>query len=58
MLTGDSGVGKTALFRKFHQPDEEWTQSEHITTIGVDFIRKIVKVEGKNIMLNVWDTAG
>ena len=30
----------------------------HSATVGVDFVRKPLYVDGKHIMLQSWDTAG
>ena len=30
----------------------------YIHTIGIDFLEKEVEIDGKNVMLQVWDTAG
>ena len=30
----------------------------YIHTIGIDFLEKIVDIDGKSVMLQVWDTAG
>jgi GTPase SAR1 family protein len=32
--------------------------SERLSTIGIDFKKKIVKYEGEDIHLQIWDTAG
>ena len=32
--------------------------AEFKTTVGVEFASKIVNIENKNIMLQIWDTAG
>ena len=51
VLSGDSSVGKTALLSKFAKPTQAWESMEHIATIGVDFVKKIMHVEGKQILL-------
>ena len=58
VVLGDAGVGKSALLQKFGKPDTEWASMEHKSTIGVDFVRKPIQVEGRNIILQSWDTAG
>ena len=55
ILIGDSGVGKTAIIRRFS--DNEFRES-HITTIGVDFRSKDLDIDGTTIRLQIWDTAG
>jgi len=55
-LLGDSTVGKTdILFRYVENSFKE----NCLTTIGLDFKTKNIKMEdGKNIKLQIWDTAG
>ena len=55
ILFGDGGVGKTTLVERFMTGlFKEHTQM----TIGADFHRKRLKVEGKNVTLQIWDFAG
>jgi small GTP-binding protein len=55
VVVGDSGVGKTCLLlryvRDIYDPD---TQS----TLGVEFMTKIIETEKNRIQLQLWDTAG
>ena len=55
-MLGDSGVGKTSILRRLMQPEEKL--SEQSPTIGIDFGIKNYKVEGEQVKLQVWDTAG
>ena len=55
LLIGDSFVGKTSLLLRFTEgnfPDS------HMATIGVDFKEKIIKMEDKEVKLQIWDTSG
>jgi small GTP-binding protein len=52
---GDTQVGKSCLLQKF--TDEKFAP-QHITTIGIDFKIKYVQIDGKNVKLLMWDTAG
>ena len=55
LLIGDSFVGKTSLLLRFTEgnfPDN------HMATIGVDFKEKIIKMEDKEVKLQIWDTSG
>lgn len=55
MLIGDSGVGKSCLLLRF--ADDSFTES-YISTIGVDFRFRTVRVDDKYVKLQIWDTAG
>lgn len=55
ILIGDSGVGKSCLLLRFS--DDHFTES-YITTIGVDFRFRTIKVDDKIVKLQIWDTAG
>lgn len=55
VLIGDSGVGKSCLLLRF--ADDAFTES-YISTIGVDFRFRTVKIEKKTVKLQIWDTAG
>jgi len=55
LLIGDSGVGKSCLLLRF--ADDSYTDT-HISTIGVDFKLKTLKINEKTVKLQIWDTAG
>jgi Ras-related protein Rab-2A len=55
IIIGDTSVGKSCLLLKFM--DGTFRQ-KHEITIGVEFGSKILKVGGKSVKLQVWDTAG
>uniref|UniRef100_A0A7S2Y0T5 Uncharacterized protein n=1 Tax=Fibrocapsa japonica TaxID=94617 RepID=A0A7S2Y0T5_9STRA len=55
VLIGDSGVGKSCLLLRF--ADDAFTES-YISTIGVDFRFRTVKLDQKTVKLQIWDTAG
>ncbi|KAL0969152.1 hypothetical protein UPYG_G00223190 [Umbra pygmaea] len=55
LLLGDTGVGKTCLLCRF--TDNEF-HSSHISTIGVDFKMKTLKIDGIKVRVQIWDTAG
>jgi len=55
LLIGDSGVGKSALLLRF--ADDTYHES-YISTIGVDFKIRTIKLDGKSVKLQIWDTAG
>lgn len=52
---GDRGVGKTSLTRRFVTK----TFKEDLKmTIGTDITKKSLEVDGKNVILQIWDFAG
>lgn len=56
LMIGDSGVGKTSMLLRYTNDSFHPT---FITTIGIDFKIKAVRVEGgKRVKLQIWDTAG
>jgi Ras-related protein Rab-1A len=55
VLIGDTGVGKSCLLLRF--ADDTFTES-FISTIGVDFRFRTVKINKKIVKLQIWDTAG
>lgn len=57
MLVGDSNVGKTSIMRCFCYPGNE--QFNKIkSTIGLDYGERIINIKGKNVLVQIWDTAG
>lgn len=55
IVIGDSGVGKSCIVL---QLVEQKTNLSHDVTIGVEFAAKNLKINGKIIKLQIWDTAG
>ncbi|KAG6615756.1 Rab11 family GTPase [Phytophthora cinnamomi] len=55
VLLGNSGVGKTNLISRLHKGEfnEEFT-----STIGVEFLTHVVKVDNTDVKAQIWDTAG
>ena len=52
---GDEGVGKSCLIKRYC---EEKFVSKYISTIGVDFGVKPVKLGGQSVRVNFWDLSG
>ena len=55
VIAGDENVGKTSLVRQFCEGRFE---SSRVSTIGVDFQTKVVKLAGGEVKLTIWDMAG
>ncbi|KAL7717642.1 Sphingomyelin phosphodiesterase [Entamoeba marina] len=55
LVIGDSGVGKTALIKRYCQNTFD---NHYESTVGVDFMPKILNYNNKTIKLQLWDTAG
>mmetsp|Transcript_23833 Transcript_23833/g.33586 ORF Transcript_23833/g.33586 Transcript_23833/m.33586 type:complete len:216 (-) Transcript_23833:281-928(-) len=55
IIIGDTGVGKSCLLMQF---TDKRFQSVHDLTIGVEFGVKMISVEGEQVKLQIWDTAG
>lgn len=55
VLIGDSGVGKSNLLSRFTRND---FNLESMSTIGVEFATRSIKVESKTVKAQIWDTAG
>lgn len=55
ILIGESGVGKTNLSLRFTRNEFDLDSR---TTIGVEFSSKLLEVDGKKILAQIWDTAG
>ncbi|UAM99753.1 GTP-binding protein [Polaribacter litorisediminis] len=55
LLVGNFGVGKTSLIRRF--VFNEFSE-DYISTIGVRVSSKIVRLDGVQIKLLIWDVAG
>ncbi len=53
VLIGDSGVGKSNLLSRFTRNE---FNLESKSTIGVEFATRSIKVDGKVIKAQIWDT--
>ena len=54
VLAGSSGVGKTSIVNRAFERDF----SNYEPTIGVGFRKGVIKMDGREITMEVWDTAG
>ncbi|KAJ3223485.1 hypothetical protein HK099_001068 [Clydaea vesicula] len=55
VLCGDSGVGKTNLHLRFQGKE---FKPDFKSTVGVDFATKTLKVDGKTLKTQIWDSSG
>jgi len=55
IIIGPSGVGKSCILLQF--TDQKFLDN-HVLTIGVEFGIRAVQIDGKDIKLQIWDTAG
>lgn len=55
ILLGECGVGKTSILNRFC--DGRFTRNT-TATIGVDFKYRDIQLDGEEVRLHVWDTAG
>ena len=56
LLLGDSKVGKTCFLMRY---TDNTFQEMHMSTIGLDYRLKSMKLSsGKNVKVQIWDTAG
>lgn len=55
IIVGDVGVGKSCIMLQF---TENKFRKDYKMTIGVEFGIKTIKIDNKNIKIQVWDTAG
>ena len=55
MLIGNSNAGKTSIIRRFCKNK---FMNSFISSIGIDFETKYIKIDDKTINLQIWDTAG
>jgi small GTP-binding protein len=57
MVVGDSGVGKSSIIKAFcHPAQHEYRNIK--PTIGLDYSERTVSIKGKNVLVQLWDTAG
>jgi len=54
-IFGDSGVGKTTLIERYLTG---LFKDDIITTVGSDFYKKSLIIEGKEVLLQIWDFGG
>ena len=55
LILGDRAIGKTSLMLR--NTTNEFS-SNYMTTLGIEFKSKVVHINGENILVQIWDTAG
>lgn len=55
LLVGDSSVGKSSILCRY---SDDQFEEKVLSTIGIDFKVKYLKIDNKNIKVGIWDTAG
>uniref|UniRef100_A0A915IWS1 Uncharacterized protein n=1 Tax=Romanomermis culicivorax TaxID=13658 RepID=A0A915IWS1_ROMCU len=55
VIIGDHNCGKSCILLRFA---ENKFRDDHVTTLGVDFKLKTIKLDKDRIRLELWDTAG
>ncbi|XP_026190102.1 ras-related protein Rab-2A [Cyclospora cayetanensis] len=55
IIIGDTGVGKSCLLLQF---TDKRFRTDHDLTIGVEFGARLINIDGRQIKLQIWDTAG
>lgn len=55
VIIGESGVGKSCIVLNF---SEQNPRKHHQVTIACEFASRTVRVKGKDIKIQIWDTAG
>lgn len=56
VLAGDSGVGKSLFSWRYLHPDEPATRT--FTTIGLEYLQIDKNIDGVDVKVCLWDTAG
>lgn len=55
LTLGESAVGKTSILSQYNNNE---FNPNLIATIGIDLIKKDIKIDGKTVRVQIWDTAG
>ena len=55
LIIGDAAVGKSSVLKRFA---ENVFHAQYGSTIGVDFKTKKLNLQGRDVKLHIWDTAG
>jgi Ras-related protein Rab-11A len=55
LIVGDGAVGKSNLMTRYISDE---FSADSLATIGVEFMTKIVRIDGRSVKVQIWDTAG
>ncbi|XP_065669971.1 ras-related protein Rab-23 isoform X4 [Hydra vulgaris] len=55
VVVGNGAVGKSSMIQRYCKG---YFSKEYKKTIGVDFLEKMISVNGEDVRLMLWDTAG
>ena len=55
VIIGNSSTGKSSILKRYHT--HQFSEN-FLPTIGIDFIIKVININGKTIKLHLFDTAG
>ena len=55
LLIGDSSVGKSSILLKYI---EDKFSENYVSTIGIEYKIKTLIINGKKVLLRIWDTSG
>lgn len=55
IIIGDSGVGKSNLLLRY---SEGKFVENYMMTIGINYVFRVIALDGVRIKLQIWDTAG
>ena len=55
LIVGDAAIGKSSILRCFAQ---NTFNQEYLSTLGIDYFTKDIKINNKVIHVKIWDTAG
>lgn len=56
IIIGSPGIGKTSMAEYY--VNRRLTNSDTVSTVGIEFFPKKIKYEDKTIIIHIWDTAG
>ena len=55
MVIGESRVGKTSIIGRY---TDDYISGVYLSTVGIDYQEKTIKIGEKLVKLEIWDTAG